>query len=208
MSKTPSPLSAAPNAKAISGLAWLGSSPLLPGEVAADYDRLRAHVSAAVRPTDALEEIWLRDIVDLTWDVVRWRRLKDSLIVAHIPEGLTRILSIGLGFSAAEALAKSWAARDPQAIQKVAQLLASAGLTIDAAVAETLLRLIDPIERIVRLIMTAETRRNNALREIDRHRAAFASAAQRALHDVEDAVFHDVKPNTIAPKSIGEGNTA
>ena len=60
---------------------------------------------------------------------------------------------------------------DPAAIKTIDEGLASTGLTMDAVIAQTLSVKIDDIERIDRMIMTAEARRNAVLREVDRHRA-------------------------------------
>jgi hypothetical protein len=59
-----------------------GPPPLLDGENKADYDDLYARVAAAVQPADFLEEIWVRDTVDLTWEILRLRRLKIALFNA------------------------------------------------------------------------------------------------------------------------------
>ena len=45
---------------------FFGPAPLLDGEDPAAYDELLARVSGAVKPSDILEEIWVRDVVDLT----------------------------------------------------------------------------------------------------------------------------------------------
>jgi len=58
------------------------SARLLEGEDPAAYDELLARIAGTVMPTDILEEIWVRDIVDLSWDVFRWHRLKADLIKA------------------------------------------------------------------------------------------------------------------------------
>lgn len=63
-----------------------GPPPLLDGEDAAVYDDLYARVAAAVRPADILEEIWVRDTVDLTWEVFRLRRLKVALFPPIVDE--------------------------------------------------------------------------------------------------------------------------
>jgi hypothetical protein len=52
---------------------------------------------------------------------------------------------------------------------------------------------LDVFERIDRMLASAEARRNNALREIDRHREAAGAAARRALDQVEDVEFRDVE---------------
>jgi hypothetical protein len=58
--------------------------------------------------------------------------------------------------------------------------------------ARTLSANIDDLERIERMIMGAEARRNAALRELERHRKATAEALRRATDDVVDAEFEDV----------------
>jgi hypothetical protein len=72
------------------------------------------------------------------------------------------------GFLEEEELAKAWAARDQNAIKRVDKLLASAGLTMDAVMAQTLSISLDDVERIDRMIATAEVRRNAILHEVDR----------------------------------------
>ena len=53
-----------------------GPPPLLEGEDPSAYDELLARISGAVKPADVLEEIWVSDVVNLTWEIFRWRRLK------------------------------------------------------------------------------------------------------------------------------------
>lgn len=152
-------------------LALFGPPPLLEGENAAAYDELLARVSGAMKPTDIFEQIWVRDVVDLAWETFRLRRLKSSLLAANAPKGLRAILQTFTWRSNPEKLVQGWAARDPAAIKTVDDGLASTGLTMDAVIAQTLSVKIDDIERIDRMIMTAEARRNAVLREVDRHRA-------------------------------------
>jgi hypothetical protein len=49
-------------------------------------------------------------------------------------------------------------------------------------------------ERIDRMCMTAEARRDAALREIDRHREGFGQRLRRAINHVEDAEFRVIEP--------------
>src|SRR5262252_7898597 len=69
-----------------------GPPPLLVGEDPAAYDELLLRVSTAVKPVDFLEEIWVRDVVDLTWEIFRLRRLK----AGFISEAADKILYIVL----------------------------------------------------------------------------------------------------------------
>jgi hypothetical protein len=60
--------------------ASLGPPPLIEGEDGTAYNQLYRSMTVAVKPKDFLEEIWVRDIVDLSWDVLRLRRLKAQLL--------------------------------------------------------------------------------------------------------------------------------
>ena len=77
--------------------------------------------------------------------------------------------------------------------RKSSAILAKAGLTIDEVTAKTLESKIDVFERIDRMLASAEARRNNALREIDRHRDAAGAAVRRAIDEVEDVEFRDIE---------------
>jgi hypothetical protein len=86
------------------------------------------------------------------------------------------------------------------AIERVEKLLKLAGLTMDAVVARALVRELGSIERLDRLISTAEGRRDAALREIERHRSGFGQALRDATQGI-DAEFETVEPKAIAPKT-------
>jgi hypothetical protein len=73
-------------------LALFGPPPLLEGEDSAAYDELLALVSGSMEPADVLDEIWVRDLVDLIWETFRWRRLKTRLIAATTYKGIEAVL--------------------------------------------------------------------------------------------------------------------
>ena len=85
----------------------------------------------------------------------------------------------------AKELAQDYMRRKPGAIKLVDQLLASADSSIHALVAKALAEQLDNIERIDHLITIAETRRNAALREIDRRRTVLGEALRRQVQEVE-----------------------
>src|SRR5215469_12450079 len=89
-SKTKSNIS--PLAK-VQGLTLFGSPQLLlHGENAAAYDELLGRVCAAIKPVDIIDEMFIADVVPLEWDVLRWRRLKSSLIQTHAFNALKEFL--------------------------------------------------------------------------------------------------------------------
>jgi len=61
-------------------LGLFGQPQLLEGENAADYHELVARLYAAVKPLDIIDEMFIADVASLQWEVLRWRRLKLSLI--------------------------------------------------------------------------------------------------------------------------------
>jgi hypothetical protein len=65
--------------------------------------------------------------------------------------------------------------------------------------ARTLAARIDEVERIDRMITSAEARRSNVMREVERHRAAFAQALRRES-EIEEAAFEEVPPAGEAPR--------
>jgi hypothetical protein len=90
--------------------ALFGAPPLVAGEDAAAYDALTARIAGAVAPADVLEEMWVRDVVDLAWEALRLRRLKALLLTSAAPEGLTQLLTPAIGAAPARELAEAWAA--------------------------------------------------------------------------------------------------
>jgi hypothetical protein len=189
----------------------LGPPPLLEGEDSAAYGDLLARISAAVKPADIFEEIWLREFLDLAWEALRYRRLKAAVLNGASVNGLADVLRPlivvrGLSsegdcppddmFKKSTGLARLWAARNREAVAEVDALLAGADLTMDAVYARGLVCNLDQIERIERIIVSAEARRNGVLREIERHRATLGRELKRVLRETEDAEFTVIEPGS------------
>ena len=77
-------------------LALFGPPPLIEGEDAAAYDQLLARICAAVKPVDVIDEMYTADFVSLEWEVLRYRRLKWSLIRERVLEALRDFLDENL----------------------------------------------------------------------------------------------------------------
>ena len=151
-------------------------------------------------PSDIIEEMWVRDVMDLSWDIFRCRGVKTSLIAELIPDTLRRTIAPLANADEhsewMDLLIKKWVAQKPSAIKQVSRLLASAKLTFDTVIARAIMSIVLKIERIDHWIMIAEGRRNAALREIDRRRAVFAQALRHKMQEV-DAEFETVEPKAI-----------
>jgi hypothetical protein len=176
-----------------------GHRPLFAGEDAAAYDSLLGRVSDVVKPADVLEEIWLDDVVELSWEVARLRRMKAEFLNSSAHRGLRKLLDGLLGWKESQDLTAQWAGKDPDAVKLVARSLAAAGMTMDTVMAQTLAASINEVERIDRLTAAAELRRNAVLREIADYRAVFAAHLRRATSDIEDAEFKVVSSRPALP---------
>ena len=193
------PLPSTPSHQQIAAIA--GPPPLTAAERerAAGYDELLARVSETLQPSDVLEHIWIRDIVDLAWDVFRLRRMKVDLVSAASWEGMAKVLEpLCEGHLA---IARGWARRADWAMPRVEALFAAAEVTPGMLAAQTFAVRLGEIERVDRLLASAEARRNNALREIDLHRASFGLRLRHALQTVEDAEFNEIAPSGPAQES-------
>ena len=188
-----------PVSSAMNRVISLAPAPLLPGEKQADYADVAVRVVRAAQPRDAIEEFLVRDVVDLTWEIFRLRRMKAGLLRASLGTGVRAVLgSVGYPYPQAGALSEKFAAGDESARQKVDSILTEAGLTIQEATAKTLDSKLDSFERLDRMLASAEARRNNALREIDRHRDALGSGVRRSIEEIEDGDFRDVETGEAA----------
>jgi hypothetical protein len=188
---------------ALDRVVTIAPAPLLPGEKQADYSDVAMRVVRAANPRDAIEEFLIRDVIDLTWEILRLRRAKSGMLKASMSAGVYEILK-GLGHGPrsgpfyARELGEKWAAGDKDARKEVDAALAKAGLTIDDATAKTMESKLDSFERLDRMLASAEARQNNALREIDRHRNALGGGVRRSIEEIEDAEFRDVEPGEAA----------
>src|SRR3954470_1610712 len=54
--------------------------PLLPGEDSGAYKRLLTGLGVSIAPADIVEWLWVKDVVDLIWEVQRLRRLRTALL--------------------------------------------------------------------------------------------------------------------------------
>jgi hypothetical protein len=129
-----------------------GAPPLIEGEDAATYEELLAGIHAAVQPVDMIEEMLVDDVISLEWELLRWRRLKTSLMRARGLEALERFLCGHLDYNTyletavhrladilqksvpqeqAKILAHDCAWNKPEAVERVNRILGSTGRHLD-----------------------------------------------------------------------------
>jgi hypothetical protein len=221
---------ASPSSHALGCLPIFGPPALLKGEDDSAYNELLAQVSGALKPSDIFEEIWVREMVDLTWEAWRWRRLLAAFIETEIPKALERTLqpfiknpptaaSRDTSFlgeieahtdakDSARKLATEWAAGDQTAIERVQGMLVSSRSTMESVVAQAVASQLEKIGHFNRLIANAEARRNSLLREIERRRATFRQKLRSEVHKIEDGSVQTVESTTIVPTAAANENAA
>jgi hypothetical protein len=175
---------------------------ILTGEEEAQYEKLRSEITRAVGPTDIIEELWVRDVSDLVWEVLRLRRLRGALLQVAVRAGLMKVLERFLDYAYARELTDEWCDGLRRAKKEVDRILTRAGLSFDVVTAEALAARLDDFERVDRLIASAEARRNAVLREVHRHRDALAARLARAGEAIIEAEFSDVAPDDLRPNSL------
>ena len=175
------------------------------GEDAAAYAQLAGRIRAAVAPANIIEEIFARDVADLTWDVVRLRRLKAGLFTIGAGDGMTQILC-GLEQHAitGKLKARDWAARKPAALAEVNSQLSTAGLDMGDVATSTFAARIDQFDRIERMLAAAEVRRAAALHAIENRRVA--ERARAAAEEAERAAAPPIESGefTLVPETGAE----
>jgi hypothetical protein len=135
-------------------LSLFGPPLLLEGEDAAAYDELLGRICAAVRPADVIDEMFIADIGCLEWEVLRWRRLKRTLMQEiglkalenflagkldydlyseRVADRLTKILQHNLPeehADSAQTLARDYARNEQHAVNTINEVLACINLNM------------------------------------------------------------------------------
>jgi len=177
--------------KRASRLAFLGPPPLIWGEDPDAYNEHQARFSAALGPSDYIEEFWAREGADLLWEILRYRRQKVKLQHEAAADELEEVLASLVGDrTSAEELAGNWIKGRKSAIEKVDRLLAKARMSWDDIVARSLPRWLDSSVVFDEKIRSTHARFSALLREIDEHRTTFGQSVRRTAQQVDDAEYH------------------
>jgi len=184
-------------------LADIAPLPLDRDEPAGPREALYAHILAEVKPVGMVEHVWVRDFVDRAAEVVRLRAVKADLLTSTAGEGLRNVLR-DLGVRDYFDLAKQWHAREPDAIAAVNAALAAAGLSLGVVRAQALAVRIREVEAIERMILGAEARRDEMLRQLYGHQAALAERLRNAA-DAHAQTIEQVPEIEIVPSPVQTG---
>jgi hypothetical protein len=192
---------------------WLcGDPPVLSSEKRKDYEALFSGMADSVKPTDSVEWIWLRDIVDHTWEIRRLRRFKCLLIEVGIvhqhptqhpfprhnakPERKVSDLEVARRIAfildrGARLVQLENNKKEEEASEKPKRARKPKKRPSEADAVQAFRQCINDYQTIDRLLSSAEDRRNAVLREIDRRRDGLGQRLRQSSDDVIDAEFSE-----------------
>jgi hypothetical protein len=183
---------------------FLGDAPLVGDERQEEYDSFFAAIVSKLTQPDVINELYVKDFVDLSWQIRRERliladiiRLFQKEVVLDLlkttysklsgpPESLTTVYRI-LG---ADRDAQRWLG-DPVARKEIDADLKARGYSPSKVLAQAYLKGAAEIEAVEQRIASYEVRRMMALREIERRNEKSAKQLKRATADIIDGEFNE-----------------
>jgi hypothetical protein len=180
---------------------FLDDPPLVGDETLEGYNNFFAAIIAAANPADPIDWLYLKDVVDLFWQIRRERKVLASVVNLHQTEVVRDLLKATANASnALEAAvyrifdasddAQRWAS-DPTARKEIEARLTAKGHPASATLAEAYKRGANDIDAIDKRIASYEARRTGIIREIELRNVRFARDLNTASSPVIDGEFSE-----------------
>jgi len=152
----------------------LGKPQLLIGDDGEIFGQLETAIVAEINPQGALENLWCRDIVERSYEILRLRRWKAQLIELR-EIGAVKVL---LHHSSQliryperiDDLVNGWGAGDQDTIDRVYEVLKHTERTHSHIEAQVVGSNLEALTAIEQLLLSNELRRDSIIKEIERHR--------------------------------------
>jgi hypothetical protein len=183
--------------------ALLGSSWIIEGEDPQLYEALLAQVGAAVGAKDIIDWLLISDVVALTWDIQRSRRIRDGLMRDACSSVVFNVLCSALDKetpsvrTAIAELRDLWRRGEETARQSVAKLLAEKGISEADISARASAMIALALNMIDQQNERRESRRDRLLQQIERRRHGWGKQVKNQSEEVVDASYTDLTRNTL-----------
>jgi hypothetical protein len=165
-----------------------GDAPTLKSEDKKVYWNFLNEIVRCIKPADMIEWLMVKDVVDLSWEILRFRKLKITLIEIEREQ-----INMGIEFDKKhpdKPYYDPWTQRTEVPDAREIELRKNKPLLdTETDSAELLWKHIDQYEHIERLLTSVELRRDRALREIEHHRAELARQLRQTDDEIVDAAF-------------------
>jgi hypothetical protein len=155
-----------------------GPPPIHRSEDPAVYWKLGLAMAEAVQPADPIEWMYLKDVVDYTWEIRRLRKYQVQLIAIQERTFLSEARKL----------------IPPKEMKRWKELVETGQYET-----EMFLKDFESFENINRLLDVAESRRTAALNEIASYRKTFAPRLRKASDDIIEGEFIEHDPVRGAP---------
>jgi hypothetical protein len=162
-------------------------------ESAGDYDSLVKSLQQEISPRGFIEHMYVADMSAIVWESLRLRRCAAAIINMAFRAALKNLLvqfwknpDEPAPYQESEVLAFEWFT-DPNAKQRVAEILNKFHLDETAIEAEAIRSVAADLELLDLMLMSLEARRNRALRSIADYRASFAEKVQQVSDRIINA---------------------
>jgi hypothetical protein len=177
-------------------LKWLfDQRPVVKTEDQSAYDALVTRMIAETAPEDTMEWIWIKDLADLTWELIRYRRAKTHLMQFWQRSALS---SVALIISPRDPLLPGELAREYDSEgfegENFSGFSEAFGIHGDTIMGHALVAWQHEVQAIDQLMARTEMRRAAIGREIERHRE-FA----RRVHKITAAIDAEPVEATLVP---------
>ena len=163
--------------------ALFGYAPILKTEDEEIYWNCMERVVKCVVPQDIIEWLWIKDVVDLSWEILRLRRLKIDLVEIDRENQNARIEEHA-GEPHFDDFSGTSTPRTPEEIEDRKN---ERFVDTEDYSAELLFEHIEEYERIEKLLTSAELRRDRILREIELRRDHMGRGPRAASDEIVDA---------------------
>ena len=174
-----------------SKLALLPKTPLLMSESEDEFEALRSDLVEEIKPRGIIEHMCVADIAEIVWESRRLHRCKAVMINMHYSAALKSLLRnvlVGdvVDYDHAEVLAQTWFT-DKKAKKEVAEILRRFHLDESAIEAQAIKSVASELEILDKRLMSLETRRNRAIRNIAEYRESFARKVRESSGRIIEA---------------------
>jgi len=180
---------------------FLSDAPLVGDESLENYNTFFSSIADSIGPASAMEWLFVKDIVDLCWQIRRERMIVASLVKVAEKEVVVELLKVVYEepgsvesdlfrvFCAADQ-AELWT-NDPQSRTEIEANLAAKGYGRSEIVARAYQKAAHDIDACEKRIEGYERRRAAVLKELSFCRYAFAEKVAEATADIIDAEYSE-----------------
>ena len=168
-------------------------TPLLSHEDPQPYWALLRLFAQEIKPGDTIEWLWLKDILDQSWEIIRLHLIKAALIDVGKRAAIAEIFAPGWDYTGpvfyrardeALKLADEWF--NTKSRSETESRLQKYGLDADSITAVSFSMQASKLEAVERMLAELEFRRNNTLREYEARRERLG----RMLRQASDTIIN------------------